>query len=418
MADAARFKPRKLDYFGNALLICTVDFPIYCIQAISERHIVIAGGGGSSKTGVHNQINILELVPDGDSCAAELVNKYPIPDEFPDAIMTAALMKDLPIVETRLVAGGERLAIYQIDFDQAKRVFNISNYETLNDDLIQSELKCVRYAAGSIFAGSMNGQLTVWKRNELSQMQLHKQMKIHTKEIDEIDVDTVNGNILTLSRGEARVTIYNLRTFRLVKEFKKEFINKSNGNTSQAPGNSMNNVSYNYRSCRYAISSNSNTKAKTSESVLLVACNPTPAKASSKIYKWSATDFKQLACEDVTSDGIMSITVSSDGQHVAIGTRSGSVSIMEVRNLRKIYNINAAHHNAVTNLEFLPSSVESLNLTNSSYCPLLSVSIDRRVILHRPRKSSPILSLLKILIMVIVIYLMFFVLRKYYLSET
>jgi hypothetical protein len=35
-------------------LLCRVNFPLYQTCMISPRHILLAGGGGAAKTGVHN----------------------------------------------------------------------------------------------------------------------------------------------------------------------------------------------------------------------------------------------------------------------------------------------------------------------------------------------------------------------------
>jgi len=35
-------------------LLARVNFPLYTVQMITNRHILVGGGGGSSKTGVAN----------------------------------------------------------------------------------------------------------------------------------------------------------------------------------------------------------------------------------------------------------------------------------------------------------------------------------------------------------------------------
>lgn len=35
-------------------LLARVNFPLYAVQSLTSRHILVAGGGGSSKTGVAN----------------------------------------------------------------------------------------------------------------------------------------------------------------------------------------------------------------------------------------------------------------------------------------------------------------------------------------------------------------------------
>jgi len=37
-----------------AELLCRVNFPLYQVEMISPRHLLVAGGGGAAKTGVFN----------------------------------------------------------------------------------------------------------------------------------------------------------------------------------------------------------------------------------------------------------------------------------------------------------------------------------------------------------------------------
>lgn len=40
----------------NMSTLCKLDFPLYCCDTLDESHIVVAGGGGASKTGVPNTV--------------------------------------------------------------------------------------------------------------------------------------------------------------------------------------------------------------------------------------------------------------------------------------------------------------------------------------------------------------------------
>lgn len=35
-------------------LLARVNFPLYAVEMLTSRHVLVAGGGGSSKTGVAN----------------------------------------------------------------------------------------------------------------------------------------------------------------------------------------------------------------------------------------------------------------------------------------------------------------------------------------------------------------------------
>lgn len=404
-------QPQKLSYLSDALVIHLADFPIYYMECISERHFVIAGGGGSANTGVHNQINIMELVPNGDSCAAELNMKYHTPKRIPEAIMNGSLMKDLPIVDTRMVTGGCHATIYHINFDTNRKEFAVKNYEILEDERVKSDLKSVKCFPGRFLTGGIDGQLQIWVVNK-DNKKLDKQIKAHTRAIDEIDVDLVNRQVVTISRDEIRCAVWDLSDFKLKQEFKNDFLNKG-GNTSTGS-------KYSYRSCKFAYDRTSDQTKKSEDSFLLVACNPVPAKKNpGKLYKWNAKNLKESPEFIAVKNGVMAMTVTQDGKYLALGTNSGSVFIFQVKKLRKIYEFNNAHTNVITSLEFLTPKPESLSLTDSTTCALLSASIDRRIVLHRPGKNFLSVSkLLKVLLMALVVYLLFVFVIKMFGQES
>lgn len=395
-SGVVKHRPQKISYFSNALTVHLVDFPIYYIECISERHFVIAGGGGSSKTGVHNQINILELVPTDDSCAADLIMKYKTPEEIPDAIMAGSLMNDMPIISTRFVTGGSLLTIYHITFDSSQNTFKITDYEILRDKQVKSEFKCVKYIPGKILTGGLDGKLCIW--NVETDKKVDGEIKAHSKEIDEIDVNLQSRHIVTLSRDEGRCAIWDLSSKKLLHQFKKDFINSANAGD----------VKYNFRSCKFAYDATSEGEKSSNGQFLFMACNPNSKKTASKLIRLTTKNYKEFKSIPTTLDGIVALKVSLEGKFVALGTRSGSVLIYEVKNLKQIYGLNNAHHNTITGLEFLLPKPESLTLSNSKTCALLSVAIDRRVVLHRPKKRALTSSICSILVMMLTIYLIFF----------
>ena len=58
--------------------LARVNFPLYTIKALTERHILVAGGGGESKTGIKNSIEIYELYkcPKNNTCRAKRVAHF------------------------------------------------------------------------------------------------------------------------------------------------------------------------------------------------------------------------------------------------------------------------------------------------------------------------------------------------------
>lgn len=49
---------------SNEGLLARVNFPLYSVEMLTSRHVLVAGGGGSSKTGVANGfVSIIQLFP-------------------------------------------------------------------------------------------------------------------------------------------------------------------------------------------------------------------------------------------------------------------------------------------------------------------------------------------------------------------
>lgn len=394
--------PKRLSYFHDALALCNMDFPIYYIECISERHVVVAGGGGSSGFGVHNQINIIELVPSKGSCYADLVTKFRIPEKIPGAVMTAALMSDQGITEIGLLTGGSHPAIYAIKFESTDRRYHVTGYEILEQTNSKSEAKYVKYVPGMMLIGGFDGQLTRWSGKRVT-----NQVKAHSKEIDEIDVCLPSAHLITLSRSEGRLVIWSLDDFNKIKEYSNKDMSRNAG------------VNYRARSCKYAYDKTcDHTKTNSQSAYLLVSSNPVASKNQPcMIYKWAVGDPDYQLVDPgraIAADSISTMTVSLDGRYVGIGTMTGGVSVFEVKNLKQIYKIDASHYQAVTGLAFLPPKQESQTLTNCNMCPLLSVSMDNRVVLHRPTSKSLTYSMIKTILMIIVIFALFFTLSSRY----
>ncbi|OQR78027.1 prolactin regulatory element-binding protein-like [Tropilaelaps mercedesae] len=122
-ASASAVKSRDKGRF-----IGRVNFPLCTIDVVSERHVFVAGGGGRSKTGVPNKMEILELMPEeSGGFRAEIVASY----DVGDVITCSALC---PIKDSRhlfLAAGkGGMCDLYRLSYTLQKQ--NVSTeHETI-----------------------------------------------------------------------------------------------------------------------------------------------------------------------------------------------------------------------------------------------------------------------------------------------
>lgn len=73
-------------------LLARVNFPPYCVKTLTERHLLVAGGGGQARTGIKNCIEIFELVHvPGGTCRAKLAAHF---ETGSRAIMNATVFQD------------------------------------------------------------------------------------------------------------------------------------------------------------------------------------------------------------------------------------------------------------------------------------------------------------------------------------
>jgi len=65
-------------YENKGDLAAKVNFPLYAIKMLTDRHFVVAGGGGAAKTGVANGFSIYQLGfnEDPPRCLATEIGKH------------------------------------------------------------------------------------------------------------------------------------------------------------------------------------------------------------------------------------------------------------------------------------------------------------------------------------------------------
>lgn len=62
----------------SAHALARVNFPLFVVKTLTERHVLVAGGGGESNTGIANSIEIYELFkcPKSNTCRAKRVAHF------------------------------------------------------------------------------------------------------------------------------------------------------------------------------------------------------------------------------------------------------------------------------------------------------------------------------------------------------
>ncbi|XP_011640599.1 prolactin regulatory element-binding protein [Pogonomyrmex barbatus] len=392
-------------------LLARVNFPLYTLQMLTSRHILVGGGGGSSKTGVANGFEIFELSHNGVHFIAEEVTRH---ETGPSVVMNCASHNNGK--KTWIVAGQEsHCQLYNVN----PKVVTLENGELIkgstanttnkdglrhrrnsekveepqspkerieeikddNSNVKSKKLQLILKPAdsvqtafgngeplqrvvrvslqGTIMAtGGTDGRVRLWKFPQLHK--LHD-LDAHGKEIDDLDFSP-DGSLLVSIAKDGKAFLWNLNDGTKNKEL-----------TWTSPEGAK----YIYKRCRFRKLTEDKTKID-----LFVLSNAVAGKNPSFLQLWDAhtgTVIKSASYKETLS----ALAVSDDGKFVAVGTMfSGSVDIFVAFSLRKALHVPGAHSMFVTGLEFLPTKLDGPAITSNTETAVVSISVDNRICIH------------------------------------
>lgn len=415
-------------------LLARVNFPLYAVHILTERHILVAGGGGSAKTGILNVIEIYELINDGPTCRAESVTHYETGSE---AIMNCVvhnagkyyllfagmegschvykikhsiLEEDINIGDKpsedneekvklrktkKVVADDTAPSVSEGDKPDAnanlihsRLFFDITKIDSFQTDFSDDPFqKLVRFSGVShlLATAGSDGHLRVWKHPKLNKV---FDIAAHTDDVDDIDICIFGKQIVSVSR-DGHGKVWDAEKGTLISELKYELPSKAN-------------AKYRFRSCRFGIVDS------TTDLALYATLNPAVrSKPPSQCYicKWETNQFSQKKIVATGTDMFSAMAINDNGRFIGLGTQSGSVKIYIAFSLQQIYNVERVHGIFVTGLEFLPTLGESRRITGGHEASLVSISVDNHVNIHHipMRPSMGILTLITLLILTLFI---------------
>ncbi|XP_055941497.1 prolactin regulatory element-binding protein-like [Argiope bruennichi] len=424
-------------------LLARVNFPLYTVHCLTERHILVAGGGGSAKTGIPNVIQIYELINSGTTCRAESVTHFETGSE---AIMNctvfdagkyfllfAGMEGNCHVYKIKHSISDEGIEIKKKEPEKQNQVIQRKNKTIPNkkcsDDQSSPDLNCkkpdananvihsrlcfdikhlesfqtdfsaelyqkqVRFSnsASLLATAGADGHIRIWKHPKLNKVY---DIEAHEADVGDLDICPLGKRMVSVSR-DGRGKVWSLENGSLILELKYILPTKSS-------------AKYTFRNCRFGIVEDKNDLA------LFATLNPVPSKPSSQCYiaKWDTKNFDQQKIVAAGTDLFSAMAISDNGHFIGLGTQSGSVKIYIAFSLQQIYNIDKVHGIFVTGLEFLPTRDESRRITGGHETSLLSISIDNHVIIHHipMRPSMGILTLITLFILTLFII---FVLMDY-----
>ncbi|XP_011188394.1 prolactin regulatory element-binding protein [Zeugodacus cucurbitae] len=431
-------------------LLARVNFPLYAVEMLTSRHVLVAGGGGSAKTGVANGFEIYEIYHNGTHFCAEEVVRH---ETGANVVMNFAVRNDgrrsylcagqeshcqLYFVNPRIVYEGQEDVTADADERRPRsnstaehgnengvrrRVANANAQASGVQDLPNghatgatkktgdqnANLKRIRFdikAGDSVQTDfltseplqrvvriSPNGRLMATGGTDghlrvwtFPQMVQRGDLASHTKEIDDIDFSPDSKYIVTISK-DGQGLVWDLTSMKQHNQLKWT-----------TPEGSK----YLYKRCRYGT-----IEAQRDKYRLFTITNPLGkvGKQRGFLQQWDCIS-GQLRSAVQVDESLASLAVRDDGRFVAVGTMfSGSVSIYIAFSLQRVLHIPNAHSMFVTGLQFLPiTNEEGPPISSDTEAAVLSISVDNKVCIHSLQQRRTIPAWVAILLIIVVLF--------------
>ncbi|XP_022250089.1 prolactin regulatory element-binding protein-like isoform X2 [Limulus polyphemus] len=440
-------------------LLARVNFPPYAIHNLTERHILVAGGGGDAKCGIPNTVEIYELINNGSTCRAEPVTHY---DTGSHAIMNCTVFHNGK--HHVLAAGMEEMCqMYQLTYKildktptpnnkSVRRRRRTNSFSSENEKDIKEEENKPKIQESTTEMGVPVVEKKR-KKSDANSNSIITQVGFDVKPIQSFQTDfnkkeepfqkvvrfTSVSNILATAGADGHVRLWKYPELTLLHDIEAHGDEVDNIDFSPS-GNKIVSISrdghgfvwnvkdgtkhcelkfllpkkgddkYIFRSCRYGIVEGDKSNFK-----LFTIVNPAVRKKTPLpcyLFKWNATKYVVEKMVSTGTDMLSVMTVSDDGRFVGLGTLSGSVDIYISFSLMKLYHVENAHNIFVTGLEFLPSNEEAQRITGDQDTSLISISVDNHIIVHHVPKPST-MGIVGILLLFMAVLFLVYVLLDY-----
>ncbi|XP_053601825.1 prolactin regulatory element-binding protein [Plodia interpunctella] len=404
-------------------LLARVDFPLYTLQTLTNRHVLVAGGGGASNTGVANGFEIFEISHNGTRFVAEEVMRH---ETGPNVVMTCSVNN----TQNRmyLTAGQEsHCQLYKVNIrmvdpaemrrgsfraenglvrrrrrtvsenDNISRTDSNSNttekrmsFEIRPTDSVQTDFgndplqRVVRIShSGKLMAtGGMDTKVRLWS---FPRMELLFVLEGHSKELDDLDFSPCDKQLVSIGKdGIANIwsTAHRGEPLRRI--------------TCQPPNGNK----YLFRRCRFGL----NEDKKGAHRMFTIA-NPLARSGKQKglLQLWEPAG-GALVKSVVVNESLSALAVRDDGRFVGVGTMfSGSVDIYVAFSLQRVLHVKNAHMMFVTGVEFVPAR----GVRTRSEAALLSISVDNCLCVHSLPYNSTVPAWVAVVLIIFVLFCTF-----------
>ncbi|XP_067121094.1 guanine nucleotide-exchange factor SEC12 isoform X1 [Centruroides vittatus] len=447
-------------------LLARVNFPMYTVHILTERHFLVAGGGGQAKTGIPNVIEIYELINNGSTCRAESVTHY---ETGSQAIMNSVVFFNGK--HHVLAAGMEGTCqIYQMKYKilDADKDGEVQKPKVKEEETETKTRALRRRRTNSVHSDNEtetaeNKEKTTddqkspksekkRKRSDSTFDFLPTRIGFDIKPIQSFQTDfnkkdepfqklvrfNSEKKLMVTAGADGHIRIWKYPELTLTNEIEahkdevddidvtylgNELVSISRDGhgyvwdletgkklhdlTYELPNNDE---KYVFRGSRFGI-----VEGKVGDVRLFTIINPVVRKKQSGpcyLLKWNTRTYNVEKMVKTGTDMLSAIAVSDDGRFIGVGTLTGSVNIYIAFSLQRIYRAEKAHNIFVTGLEFLKSCEESSRITGGQDTSLISISVDNHINIHHIPKQAT-MGLFGIIVMCISVVLFVYILMDY-----
>jgi len=391
---------------GSEGLLARVNFPLYTLQMLTNRHVLVAGGGGPAKTGIANGFEVYELFHDGKAFVAEEMMRH---ETGPKVVMNCACFSD----DKRmfLVAGQEsHCQLYNVNVSIDDDNLNTDNAKPMNGNVdsglrkrkppkseendsskapkkgnhISSRRLHFKFMAGDsvqtdfsesepvqrvvrisrcgklMVTGGTDGHIRVWK---FPSMKKCREILAHSREIDDVDFSPDSKTVISVAK-DGQANVWSVETG---KKLHKLSWTSDDG------------IKYLFKRCRFAPvedDKENNRVFTISNSIGAVGSK----NATGIIHQWDGAS-GTIRRSALVNESLSALAVRDDGRFIAVGTMfTGSVAIYIAFSLQRAMMVKNAHSMFVTGLELLPAKGSAI--ATSSEAAVLSISVDNKLCIH------------------------------------
>nr|XP_057909125.1 prolactin regulatory element-binding protein [Doryrhamphus excisus] len=382
-------------------------FPLYAVKVDPKTGLVIlAGGGGASKTGIKNAVHFLDLQLVGQNqYSASLLHSHDTDTRatmnlaigdgviaagqdgscslmtFEDRTRTTGTNGDANDENNvhqgtarqragRKGKGGPDDACVSGDRshmkDETAHIAVTEMAELESDVNPQDPLqKVVRFSPdlSLLLTGGTDGHVRVW---EFPSLKKKHDFQAHKGEIEDLDLSRDNKHLVTVGRDFSCSVWSNNQLVTALKwhETTSHIAEKT----------------YRYMACRFG-------KVEDHKDALRLYTVQIPHKRDRKpppcyLTKWDGKNFLPMLTAPCGAEVVSSLAVSDSGTFLGLGTVTGSVAIYIAFSLQRLYYVQESHGIVVTDLAFLPDTLKGQNVKGNKETAMFSVAVDSRCQLH------------------------------------